>query len=196
MAGAVVKPMPMEAGILTITLQPDWKAALCASARKALKADSSQGDRLNFESAAAFFGKLTERRWAMIHALQGAGEVPVRELARRVGRDVKRVHEDAGVLVCLGLIGRTARGGLLCSYDEIHGDMHLRHAAQHSLILGTRPTLAKYDRAGSSVQAMRRQYGSRFELPHFLNLEIACGPFRTWFRSAPAPQRTRQPPAS
>jgi predicted transcriptional regulator len=55
--------------------------------------------------------------------------VPVRELARRVDRDVKRVHEDASVLVSLGLIERTERGGLLCSYDDIHVDMHLRHAA-------------------------------------------------------------------
>jgi predicted transcriptional regulator len=119
----------MEARTLTITMQPDWKAALRASAQKAFKAKSAQGDRLNFESPAAFFGQLTERRWAMVHALQGAGEVPVRELARRVGRDVKRVHEDAGVLVSLGLIERTERGGLLCSYDDIHVDMHLRHAA-------------------------------------------------------------------
>lgn len=119
----------METRTLTITLQPDWKAALRASAKKAFAAESAQGDRLNFESAAAFFGKLTERRWAMIHALQGAGEVPVRELARRVGRDVKRVHEDAGVLVSLGLIERTERGGLSCPYDDIHVDMHLRHAA-------------------------------------------------------------------
>ena len=119
----------MEARKLTITMQPDWKAALRASAQKAFKGDAAQGDRLNFESAAAFFGKLTERRWAMIHALQGAGEMPVRELARRVGRDIKRVHEDAGVLVSLGLVERTERGGLLCSYDDIHVDMHLRHAA-------------------------------------------------------------------
>ena len=119
----------MEARKLTITMQPDWKAALRASAQKAFKGNAAQGDRLNFESAAAFFGKLTERRWAMIHALQGAGEMPLRELARRAGRDVKRVHEDAGVLVALGLIERTECGGLLCSYDDIHVDMHLRHAA-------------------------------------------------------------------
>ncbi len=65
----------MEARTLTITLQPDWKAALRASAQVAFKADSYQGERLNFESAGAFFSHLTERRWALIHALQGAGEV-------------------------------------------------------------------------------------------------------------------------
>ncbi len=119
----------MEARTLTITLQPDWKAALRASARAAFKADSYQGERLNFESAGAFFSHLTERRWALVHALQGAGEVPVRELARRVGRDVKRVHEDAGALVAVGLIERTERGGLRCPFIDIHVDMHLHQAA-------------------------------------------------------------------
>ena len=35
----------------------------------------------------------------------------------------------AAVLVTLGLIERTERGGLLCSFDDIHVDMHLRRAA-------------------------------------------------------------------
>lgn len=65
----------------------------------------------------------------MMSALLGEGEMPVRELARRLGRDVKRVHEDAGVLVELGLIERTAGGGLLCPYTDVHMDMHMRKAA-------------------------------------------------------------------
>ena len=50
-------------------------------------------------------------------------------LARRLERDVKRVHEDAGSLVELGLIERTERGGLVCPFDDIHVDMHLKRAA-------------------------------------------------------------------
>jgi len=119
----------MEARTLTITLQPDWQAALRSSAQAAFGADAYRGEYLNFESAAAFFAHLTERRWALVHALQGAGEVPVRELARRVGRDVKRVHEDAASLVDLGLIERTERGGLRCPFVDIHVDLHLRQAA-------------------------------------------------------------------
>ena len=130
----------MEARTLTITLQPYGKAALRASARKTFEADSAPGDRLNSESAAASFGKLTERRWAMIHALQGAGEVPVRILARRLGRDLKRVHADASVLVTLGLIERKECGGLLCTYDDIHVDMHLRLAAWREPSLIVHPT--------------------------------------------------------
>lgn len=47
----------------------------------------------------------------------GAGEVPVRELARCVLRDVKRVHEDAAEMVKFGLIQRTVCGGLLIRHE-------------------------------------------------------------------------------
>ena len=42
---------------LTITLQPDWKAAIRAVG-VAAKADSYQGEVLNFETPAQFFGQL------------------------------------------------------------------------------------------------------------------------------------------
>lgn len=114
---------------LTITLQADWQKALRTSAQAAFAAGSYQGETLNFESAGAFFSHLTERRWALIHTLQGAGDLAVREVARRVERDVKRVHEDASALVELGLLERTESGGLRCPFADIHVDLHLRQAA-------------------------------------------------------------------
>jgi predicted transcriptional regulator len=114
---------------LSITLQADWRNSLREAARAAYSADGYLGETLNFDSPAAFFGQLTERRWALIHTLQAAGELPVRELARRVGRDVKRVHEDAGALVKLGIFERTDSGGLRCPFMDIHVDLHLRNAA-------------------------------------------------------------------
>ncbi|NTV11058.1 MAG: hypothetical protein HGA47_09835 [Zoogloea sp.] len=119
----------MEKRTLTVTINPDWRSALRSAAGGAFAASTYQGETLNFETPAAFFSRLTENRWAMLHALQGAGEVAVREFARRLGRDVKRVHEDAGVLTELGLIERTDRGGLVCPFDDIHVDMHLKRAA-------------------------------------------------------------------
>jgi len=119
----------MEARTLTITLRPDWEAALRESARAAFDAEAYRGETLNFDSPASFFTHLTERRWTIVGALQGVGELAVRELARRLGRDVKRVHEDAAALVELGLIERTASGGLVCPYSDIHVDMHLMRAA-------------------------------------------------------------------
>ena len=112
---------------LTITLQPDWKSALRAAAQVA-KADTYQGEVLNFETPAQFFGQLTEKRWEIVRAAQGKGELAVRELARVVDRDVKRVHEDIVKLAELGLLERTESGGVMCPYTSMHIDMYLKAA--------------------------------------------------------------------
>ena len=112
---------------LTITLQPDWKAAIravCVSA----KADTYQGEVLNFETPAQFFRQLSEKRWDIVRAAQGKGEMSVRELARVVDRDVKRVHNDIVILAELGLLERTAGGGVTCPYTSMHIDMYLQAA--------------------------------------------------------------------
>jgi predicted transcriptional regulator len=112
---------------LTITLQPDWKAGLRAAALAAQK-NTYQGEVLNFESPGHFFGMLTEKRWELVRMAQGKGELSVRELARQVGRDVKRVHEDVVVLAELGLLERTDSGGVVCPYASMHIDMYLKAA--------------------------------------------------------------------
>ena len=117
----------MNERFLTITLQPDWKGSLRA-AGKAAAAATYQGEVLNFESPGHFFGQLSEKRWEIVRAAQGKGELSVRELARVVGRDVKRVHEDVGTLADLGLLERTDGGGVLCPYTSMHIDMYLKAA--------------------------------------------------------------------
>ena len=112
---------------LTITLQPDWKAAIRA-AGVAAKADTYQGEVLNFETPAQFFRQLSGKRWDIVRAAQGKGDLPVRELARIVDRDVKRVHEDVGILTELGLLERTESGGVSCPYTSMHIDMYLKAA--------------------------------------------------------------------
>jgi len=112
---------------LTITLQPDWKAAVLAVGAAA-KADTYQGEVLNFETPAQFFGQLSEKRWNIVRAAQGKGNMSVRELARAVDRDVKRVHEDILILADLGLLERTDSGGVTCPFSSLHIDMYLQAA--------------------------------------------------------------------
>ena len=118
----------MENRTLTITVQADWKNALRAAAQSA-QAPSYQGETLNFETPELFLGKLTTRRWTLLRLTLGLGEISVRELARRSGRDVKRVHEDITVLAELGLVERTASGGVYCPFSDIHVDLHLRQVS-------------------------------------------------------------------
>ena len=112
---------------LTITLKPDWKAAIRAVG-VAAKSGTYQGEVLNFETPAQFFGQLSEKRWDIVRAAQGTGEMSVRELARVVGRDVKRVHDDIVILAELGLLERTDSGGVTCPYSSMHIDMYMQAA--------------------------------------------------------------------
>lgn len=61
------------------------------------------------------------------------GEIAIRELARRVGRDVRRVHEDVQVLIELGLVERDAAGGVACPFDEVHIDMRMQAERAHAV---------------------------------------------------------------
>ncbi|MDI6746106.1 MAG: hypothetical protein QMD17_03065 [Rhodocyclaceae bacterium] len=117
---------------LTITLRPAWQDALRAAGAKAARGAANgryQGEYLNFETPAQFFGQLTERRWDIVRQMQGAAAMSVRELARRVARDPKRVLDDARVLLELGLIEKTPDDKIVCPFADIHVDMHLAVAA-------------------------------------------------------------------
>lgn len=113
---------------LTITIDSDWKARLRAAGEKAARGSAAhgyQGETLNFETPAAFFKHLNERRWLLLHEILGNGTFGVRALARKVGRDVKGVHTDTTVLVDLGVLVKDGKGALHCPYDHIHIDMHM-----------------------------------------------------------------------
>lgn len=117
---------------LTITLRPDWKSALRAAGAKAARGEVSgryQGEYLNFEAPAQFFGQLTEKRWNIVHMMQGAPAMSLRELARRLARDPKRVLDDVRILINLGLIEKTDDDQIICPFADIHVDMHLATAA-------------------------------------------------------------------
>ena len=60
--------------------------------------------------------------------MTGAGPLAIREVARRVDRDVKSVHGDIQALLSAGVLERAEDGRILFPYDEIHVDFVLRAA--------------------------------------------------------------------
>jgi len=113
---------------LSITIDSDWQQQLrdaAVLAEKGIETGQYQGEYLNFATPALFFGQMTAHRWNILTCLLGHGAVGVRELARQLGREVKRVHEDTKVLVELGLLEKNGRGALSCPYEHIHIDMSL-----------------------------------------------------------------------
>ncbi len=84
---------------------------------------------LSFPSSELLFTVLTARRWPLLKALTGAGPVGVRELARRLGRDVKGTHTDAQALVAAGVIDKLPDGKLHFPYDEVRLELTWKAAA-------------------------------------------------------------------
>jgi predicted transcriptional regulator len=115
---------------LTIQLQSDWQSALRSAAHEAAYATGYLGEQLNFESLETFFGYLTVRRWGILETLMRAGELPLPELARQVGCDLDLADEDVRVLTELGLVERTATGGVVCPFADIRIDVRLHQAAR------------------------------------------------------------------
>ena len=95
----------MNARYLTITLRPDWKSALREAAQASVQT-GYQGEALNFETLARFFGQLPEKSWELVRLAKGREPMAVRELARLAGRDVRHVREDVTILTQLGLLER------------------------------------------------------------------------------------------
>jgi predicted transcriptional regulator len=87
-----------------------------------------QSAHIGFESEEQLWKTLTLKRWQILKVMTGAGELAIREVARRVGRDVKAVHGDVKALQLCGLLDKTDSGKVLFPYDAVHVDFILRAA--------------------------------------------------------------------
>ncbi len=106
-------------------------AEIFARANAAVKADkpSDPVATFTFSSPAQLFSVLSPKRWDLIEHLQKIGPSSVRGLARMLGRDIRRVHDDVSALIEWGLIERDEDGKVLVPYDVIHADFNLRAVA-------------------------------------------------------------------
>jgi predicted transcriptional regulator len=82
-----------------------------------------------FSSPAQLFSVISPKRWELIEHLQKIGPSSMRGLARSLGRDVKRVHEDVAALLDWGIIERTEDNKIHIPFDVIHADFDLRAVA-------------------------------------------------------------------
>jgi predicted transcriptional regulator len=81
-------------------------------------------DNVAFVSWSALASHMTEKRYELLLHLHRRPAASIRALARDLGRDFKRVHEDVTALEAIGLIDR--EGGLLrADYAEIHASIRL-----------------------------------------------------------------------
>ncbi len=81
-----------------------------------------QGAFISFATVELLWKVVTPKRWGILRAMTGAGPLAIREISRRVGRDVKSVHGDVSALLKAGVIERIEDGRIVFPYDEIHVD--------------------------------------------------------------------------
>jgi predicted transcriptional regulator len=74
---------------------------------------------LYFPSAEELFKTIGGKRWEILQALAGQGKLGVREIGRRIDREVKSVHRDTESLVAGGVINKTEDGKLEFPYSRI-----------------------------------------------------------------------------
>ena len=110
----------------TVTLGVSAIDAVKGALARAFAGEAVDGaERIDFTSVELLWRVLTPRRWDVLRAMAGQGPLAMREVARRVGRDVKGVHGDIHALLDAGLLDRTADGRVVFPYDAVHVDFTL-----------------------------------------------------------------------
>ena len=82
------------AALARITIGLANSDAMERRVRRAFRGEK-QGVFISFASPELLWKVITPKRWEVLRAMTGAGPLAIREVARRVQRDVKSVHGDS-----------------------------------------------------------------------------------------------------
>jgi len=83
---------------------------------------------LNFLEYSDMHKILSPSRLAIVKTLAGNEALSIREVSRRLGRDVQAVHRDIVMLANAGVIDKT-KNGISFPYDGLHFDFDISIAA-------------------------------------------------------------------
>lgn len=84
--------------------------------------------RITFATPELLWKVLTAKRWQLLKTMCGAGPLSIRQVARRVGRDVKTIHTDMTALLNAGVLDRGKDGRVIFPFDSVKVEF-LLHAA-------------------------------------------------------------------
>jgi predicted transcriptional regulator len=117
----------MEAPMRIVTLEVASREDVTRRALEAFKG-RKQRAHISFTTPELLWKVLTAKRWEVIKAMAGQDPLSIREIARRVGRDVKAVHGDVHALMNAGLLDRTEKSLVVFPFDAIRVEFTLRAA--------------------------------------------------------------------
>ena len=111
----------------TVMLAVESIDSVAERAKQALKG-KPQGDYISFASLDLLWKILAPNRMAILKTLTGSEPLALREIARRVARDVKAVHTDVQMLLKAGILEKNDADKIVFEYDAIHVDFMLKAA--------------------------------------------------------------------
>lgn len=111
----------------TVTISVEPMASVTGRMQRAFGGET-QGHHISFPSVELLWRVLAPKRMDIVRVLTGQPPLAIREVARRVGRDVKAVHADVTALLNAGVLDRTD-DGVVFPYDDVHIDFRLATAA-------------------------------------------------------------------
>jgi predicted transcriptional regulator len=115
--------------IVRLSTDDEIRAQFIEAAERALAGHPVEAaPSYNFQSYDDMYRTLSPSRLAIITTLAGQGPLSIREVARRVGRDVQAVHRDVTMLINIGMIDRTEKG-VEFPYTRIHFEYDVEAAA-------------------------------------------------------------------
>jgi predicted transcriptional regulator len=119
----------MRTLVIRLSSISDARARVLNAGQKALEGTLvSATPSVNFLSYDDLHKVLAPLRLAIVKAMAGQGPLAIREVARRVGRDVQAVHKDVTTLVNAGVLDRTD-AGVEFPYDQLHFEFDVKAAA-------------------------------------------------------------------
>jgi len=92
--------------------------------QRAQRVGAATETHLSFESWELLARTLTPKRLALLRHVHRQPATSIAALARMLGRDYKRVHEDIELLTAAGLLERS-EGQVRADYDEIRATIAL-----------------------------------------------------------------------
>lgn len=111
----------------TVTLEVASRAEVTRRALDAFRG-KRQGARISFATPELLWRVLTAKRWEILKAMASQGPLTIREVARRVERDVKGVHNDVHKLLDAGVLEKTETNRVTFPFDAIRVEFTLRAA--------------------------------------------------------------------
>ncbi len=107
----------------------DAKARFVDAGKRALLGKAVEvTPTLNFGNYEEMHRVLAPSRLAIVKTLAGEGVLSIREVARRVKRDVQAVHRDVTTLINAGVIDRTEKG-IEFHFARLHFEFDVNAAA-------------------------------------------------------------------